>query len=82
MSPAPEAIFFLSDGYFDDSVVSEITQVNARRAQFMCLVFDEQYLTDASGLAAPEKEGSQRMRRIADANRGDCKIVTAKDLAK
>ena len=39
-------------------------------------------LTDASGLAAPEKEGSQRMRRIADANRGDCKIVTAKDLAR
>ncbi|MEW6252297.1 MAG: hypothetical protein AB1716_16785 [Planctomycetota bacterium] len=79
----PEAVFFLSDGYFDDKLVAQITEANrATRAKFICLVFEEDYLTDRSDLPPKDKEGSLRLKRIAEQNGGKAKIVTAKDLAR
>lgn len=79
----PDAIFFFSDGLFEDSVVTEIGRVNTKaRTRIYSLVFDEIYLTDTSGLPPAEKEGSRRMRRIAESNGGQVKIVTGKDLAR
>lgn len=78
----PEAIFFFSDGYFDDSVVSEIERANRTvRARIYCLVFDEILLEDKSGLPR-ETEGVRRLKRIAEANGGKVKIVSGKDLSQ
>lgn len=78
----PEAVFFFSDGLFDERVVSQIAQENqAVHAQFHCLVFDELLLTDVSGLPHLT-EGAQRLIRIADQNHGKAKVVTGKDLEK
>lgn len=83
LSLSPEAVFFFSDGYFDDTVVGEINRANRRaRAKIFCLVFDDQLLGDTSGLAPRETDGSRRLRRIAEANRGQVKIVTGKDLRR
>lgn len=83
LSLSPEAVFFFSDGYFDDTVVGEINRANRRaRAKIYCLVFDDQLLGDTSGLAPRETEGSRRLRRIAEANGGQVKIVTGKDLRR
>lgn len=79
----PEAVFLFSDGFFDDSIVGEITRANRRtRAMVCCLVFDEQLLEDTSGLAPRETDGSRRLQRIAEANDGKFKIVTGKDLGR
>jgi hypothetical protein len=79
----PEVIFFLSDGQFDESVVGEVTRLNAPlRAKIHCLVFDEFYLADMSGLAPKDRDGTLRLKRIAQANGGSTKIVTGKDLAR
>lgn len=76
----PEAVFFFSDGYFDDSVVDEVSRANrAARARIICFVFDEILLGDMSGLPR-ETDGARRLRRIAEENRGVAKIVTGKDL--
>lgn len=80
---APEAVFFFSDGYFEDSVVTEINLANRRaNARIYCLVFDEAYLDDTSGLPPQPKEGALRLKRIAEANGGKLKIVTGRDLAR
>ncbi len=82
LSLGPEAVFLVSDGAFDDSLVGEISRVNSEgRAKIHCLVFDDQLLGDTSGLAPKETEGSRRLQRIAEANKGKTKIVTGKDLA-
>lgn len=79
----PEALFFFSDGIFDDSVVDQLGKANERGQTLVnCLVFDEQYLGDTSGLAPREDEAAARMRRIAQDNRGKFKIVTGKDLRR
>lgn len=79
----PEVVFFFSDGYFEDRIVDEINRANNRaRARIYCLVFDELYLSDASGLPPAEKEGARRLRRIAEANGGAVKIVTGRDLMR
>ncbi len=79
----PDVIFLFSDGFFDDSVVADITRANSgRRTRIYCLVFDDQLLGDASALTPRETEGSRRLKRIAEANDGRVKIVTAKDLAR
>jgi hypothetical protein len=79
----PDAIFFLSDGDFDEEVVTRIRAANARvRARIYCLLFHEDYLEDFSGLPPQESEYSQRLRRIADQNGGAVKIVTGKDLRR
>jgi len=78
----PDAVFFFSDGYFDDSLVSRITRANAdQRTRIYCLVFDEILLEDTSGLPR-ETEGARRLKRVAEANRGTAKVVTGKDLAR
>ncbi len=79
----PEAIFFFSDGYFDDEIVTEIERANrATQTRIYCLVFDEIQLADTSGLPRRETEGARRLKRVAEANRGQVKIVTGKDLAR
>ncbi len=78
----PEVILFHSDGFFDESVVPEIARLNRRRVQVHCLVFDELLLKDASDLPPKASEGAERMKRIADQNRGQFKIVTGKDLRR
>jgi len=79
---SPEAIFFFSDGYFDDSVVAEITRANrGARARIYCLVFDEVLLEDTSGLPR-ETEGARRLKQVAEANNGQVKVVTGADLAR
>lgn len=76
----PEAVFFFSDGYFDDSAVAEIAQANRQtQAKIICFVFDELLLSEYSGLPR-ETDGSRRLRRIAEQNRGSVKIVTGADL--
>lgn len=77
----PDAVFFFSDGYFDDDVVTEVTRINAGQSRIYCLVFDELLLQDASDLPR-DTEGSRRLRRIAEANDGRTKIVTARDLVR
>lgn len=77
----PEAVFFFSDGLFDDNYVAEIEKANAKaRARIYCLLFDDLLIRDTSGLPA-ESEGSRRLRKIAEASGGKLKIVTGKDLA-
>lgn len=78
----PEAIFFFSDGLFDDSVVSEIARANrAVNASIICFVFDELLLNDTSDTPR-ETDGARRLRRIGQENRGQTKIVTGRDLRR
>lgn len=76
----PDAVFFFSDGYFDDQVVDEVARANRKiRTQIHCLVFDELLLSDTSGLPRLT-DGARRLKRIADASGGKTKIVTGADL--
>lgn len=79
----PEAVFFLSDGYFDNKIVDQITRANHRggrvRARIYCFVFDDVILEDTSGLPR-ETDGVKRLRRLANSNNGKVKIVTGRDL--
>ncbi|MFQ5805642.1 MAG: hypothetical protein ACE5I3_04245 [Phycisphaerae bacterium] len=78
----PDAVFFFSDGYFDDKVVAEIAKANKRScAQIHCLVFDELLLQDTSGLPRLT-DGARRLKRIADQSGGKTKIVTGADLGR
>ncbi len=78
----PEVVFFFSDGYFDDVVVSEVARENRGvRARIHCLVFDELLLQDTSGLPRMTK-GAYRLKRIADENGGRIKVVTGADLKR
>lgn len=76
----PDAVFFFSDGLFEDKVVDEILRANSKAgAQIHCLVFDEMLLQDTSGLQRLT-DGARRLKRIADASGGKTKIVTGADL--
>ncbi len=78
----PDAIFFLSDGFFADRIVDDIERANRSvGARICCLVFDEILLQDTTGLPR-ETEGVRRLKRIAEANGGKVKIVTGQDLAQ
>jgi len=78
----PDAVFFFSDGLFEDRVVDEILRANAQvDAQIHCLVFDEMLLQDTSGLQQLT-DGARRLKRIADASGGETKIVTGADLGR
>jgi len=78
----PDAVFFFSDGMFDDKVVDEIARANRKlRAQIHCLVFDELLLADTSGLPRLT-DGARRLKRIADQSGGKTKIVTGADLGR
>lgn len=79
---APDAVFFFSDGYFEDSLVEALTEANREtRASIHCLVFDELLLQDMSDLPR-ETEGARRLKRIAEANRGRVQVVTGRDLVR
>lgn len=83
LTMAPDAIFFLSDGDFEDQVVTQISDANRTvRARIYGLVFHEDYLEDTSGLPPKESEYSRRLRRIAEQNGGAVKIVTGSDLSR
>jgi hypothetical protein len=76
----PDAVFFFSDGYFEDKVVNQVALANRDvHAQIHCLVFDELLLADNSG---PPRltDGARRLKRIADAAGGKTKIVSGADL--
>jgi hypothetical protein len=79
----PDAVFFFSDGYFDDPGAPErIATMNRRvQANIHCLVFDDILLTDTSNLPLTS-DGAQVLKRIADASGGKTKIITAKDLSR
>ena len=78
----PDAVFFFSDGVFDDQVVAQVARANEEtRAQIHCLVFDELLLADNSGLPRLT-EGARRLKRIADQSGGKTKVVTGVDLER
>ncbi|MBN2447605.1 MAG: hypothetical protein JXO22_12805 [Phycisphaerae bacterium] len=86
LSQGPEAVFFFSDGLFEDDLVERITSANRNvNAQFVCLLFDDQVFEDPSGLPPGVDEQAQRLKRLAERNLGRStkaafKIVTLKDL--
>lgn len=75
----PDAVFFFSDGLFDNSVVDDITKANNGAVAINCLVFDEAILSDRSGLPRLT-DGAKRMQTLASKNKGRTKIVTGNDL--
>ena len=76
----PDAVFFFSDGMFDEEVVEQVAAANRRvGAQIHCLVFDELLLSDTSGLPRLT-DGARRLKRIAEESGGKNKIVTGADL--
>lgn len=78
----PDAVFFFSDGMFDDQVVTEVAEANQKtHAQIHCLVFDELLLSDTSGLPRLT-DGARRLQRIAEESGGRTKIVTGADLGE
>lgn len=79
----PEAVFFFSDGEFEDSYVDDITLANRQaKAQLHCIVFDEMILSDNSGMVPRLTDGAKRLKRLAELNKGKTKIVTGADLRK
>ncbi|MBK9118212.1 MAG: hypothetical protein IPM18_01225 [Phycisphaerales bacterium] len=76
----PEAVFFLSDGLFDDRVVTEVEATNRTiRARIYCLVFDEIFFDDPPGTQR-ETTGVRRLKRLSEGSGGETKIVTNRDL--
>jgi len=82
LSLKPDAVFFFSDGYFDEDVVDAVERANRPvGAQIHCLVFDEVLLQDMS--EHPRlTDGARRLKRISDASNGRLKVVTGADLAR
>lgn len=82
MKMEPEAIFFLTDGDFEDRVVEECRAINTANAKICCLVFDE-LLLQSSGPTPPAlNANARRLRQIAEDSGGWMVIVTAKDLRR
>ena len=77
----PDAVFFFSDGYFDDEVVGEIAVANEHGAQIHCLVFDELLLQDNSDMPRLTS-GARRLKLIAEQSGGSLKVVTGADLRR
>ncbi|MBL8878275.1 MAG: hypothetical protein JNG88_04065 [Phycisphaerales bacterium] len=80
ISASPDAIFFFSDGYFDDTVVRDTaTALKGKKTQLHTLVFDELLLQDTSGLPRLTS-GAKRLKTLAEASGGSTKVVTGLDL--
>jgi hypothetical protein len=78
----PDAVFFLSDGIFEDRIVEDVRQYNRGvRIRIHGLVFDELLLEDVSGIPRLT-EGAHRMKRIAEESGGKTKIVTGSDIRR
>ncbi|MFN0136490.1 MAG: hypothetical protein ACKVS9_10300 [Phycisphaerae bacterium] len=75
----PDAIFFFSDGDFDDKLVDEIGRANeGRKTAIHCLVFDEALIQDTGDM--PQlTSGARRLEKIAQQNGGKMKVVTVAD---
>ncbi len=78
----PEAIFFFSDGYFDDRVVDEIQDANRGKSKIYCFVFDELLLQHMSDLPPRLTDGARRLARIAEDNGGSSMVVTGGHLRR
>lgn len=79
LAQQPDAVFFFSDGYFENDIVRSITTANTRQVPIHCLVFDEILINDRSGLPKMT-DGAKRMQKLAEDNRGQVKIVTGRDI--
>lgn len=78
----PDAVFFFSDGYFDEKVVNEVAQSNRKvGAQIHSLVFDEVLLQETTDIGRLT-DGARRLKRISDASHGKFKVVTGADLRR
>ncbi|MBI5865979.1 MAG: hypothetical protein HZB38_16040 [Planctomycetes bacterium] len=78
----PDAVFFFSDGFFEEKVVQEIAKANpGQKTSIHTLAFDELIISDKSGLPKLT-DGAKRLQRIAEQNRGKSKVVTGNDLVK
>lgn len=78
----PEAIFFLSDGDFEDKVVEAVLELNQSKSKICCLVFDE-LLLQSLGSGPPQLNvNARRMRQISEENGGWMVIVTARELRR
>lgn len=75
----PDAIFFFSDGGFDDKLIDEISRANeGRKTAIHCLVFDEELLQDTADM--PQlTAGARRLEKIAQQNGGKMKVITVAD---
>ena len=62
-------------------MITTVTKANGKKVQINCLVFDEILINDRSGLPKVT-DGAKRMQKLADENRGKCKIVTGRDIEK
>lgn len=78
----PDAVFFLSDGEFEDQVANKITAANRGQTQICCLVFDDVLLDDLGPATNKLTENARRLERIAKASGGWMAIVTAGDLRR
>jgi hypothetical protein len=78
----PDAVFFFSDGFFDEKVLADVVKANEdQKIVVHCLVFDELLLSDRS--STPKlTDGARRMQRLAEKCRGKVKVVTGNDLGK
>jgi hypothetical protein len=82
LSFKPDRIVLFSDGYFEDEAVDKINRANRGGAtQIDCVVFDEVLLEDTSGMPR-ETRGTRRLRRIAEANNGEVRVLTGADLGR
>jgi hypothetical protein len=78
----PDAIFLLSDGDFEDRVVSEIRSINKRGTKICCLVFDELLLSSTGDTPPTLNANARRLRQIAEDSQGWMMIVTARELRR
>lgn len=78
----PEAIFFLSDGEFEESMVGEIRQRNRGKTKICCLVFDDVLLDELGPATNKLTENAKRLARIAEDSGGWMAVVTAGDLRR
>ena len=82
MRMEPEAIFLLSDGDFEDRVVTEVRSINHAETKICCLVFDELLLQNMGDTPPTLNANARRLRQIAEDSGGWMMIVTAKELRR
>ncbi len=78
----PDAIFFLTDGDFENRVVAEIREANRDNVKICCLVFDELLLQNQGPTQPMLNANARRLKQIADDSGGWMVIVTARDLQR
>lgn len=77
----PDAIFFFSDGDFDDRYVTDVAAENVgRKTQIHCLCFDD--LLIQGGADKQLTKGALRLQKLAEQNGGKSKVITLDDLKR